>query len=84
MEKRGRPVNKSRAVQRALFDTWSDRTFARYWKATQALVAMVGYEQAKVIVHSYARPNGTLNVAAILEHALDMAAVRLISDRRRT
>lgn len=55
---------------RRLFSDWSDRTFARYWKAHSLLIALMhegaldraGYEQA---IKASTRPSGSINVTKL-------------------
>lgn len=68
--KPGPKPDQARATMRSLFSDWSDRTFARYWKAHSLLVALMqegaidraGYEQA---IKDSTRPSGSVNVTKL-------------------
>lgn len=69
-----------RAAHRALFPEWSDRTFARYWKAHCRLAALraagaINEYQWSEIIAAATRQNGTLNVAELDRRTEDMAAM---------
>ena len=51
----------------------SERTFARYWRATRMLWELGGPEAVKAAIQAHTRANGTMNVAAMerdAEHAV--------------
>lgn len=66
---RGRPGPKpdpDRAVIRQMFSDWSDRTFARYWKAFRRAQALVEYgvvDSFESVLKKASRPNGSINVS---------------------
>jgi hypothetical protein len=43
----------------------SERTFARYWRATRMLWELGGPEAVRSAIQAHSRPNGTLNIAAM-------------------
>jgi hypothetical protein len=65
---------------RQLFSEWSDRTFARYWKAHKRLAVLVEVgaitkdDWTKAIIGA-TRPNGGLNVVKFDQITEDMAAM---------
>ena len=75
--KRGRPRfdAKTEAVTALFGDLWSARTRQRYIRAWR-LAELAGVDII-VLVRRFARPNGTLRVAAMLRHAEDIAAVAI-------
>jgi hypothetical protein len=75
--KRGRPPrDEISAIVDALFTEWSARTRARYTRAWR-LARFAGIDIA-VLIPRVTRPNGTLDVARLLELAEGIAAMRSI------
>lgn len=60
-----------RAFVRQMFSEWSDRTFARYWKAHTRLLALKehgvidGDDGFKAVLARATRPNGSINVVKL-------------------
>jgi|SRR5512134_3710316 hypothetical protein len=84
--KSGPKPDPARATMRRLFSDWSDRTFARYWKAHQLLVALMqegaldrdGYEQA---IKDSTRPSGSINVTRLSRIAEGRLMLWLVQQR---
>lgn len=75
--KRGRPPRDHiSAVVDSLFTEWSARTRARYTRAWR-LLKFAGVDIADLIPR-VSRPNGTMDVAKLLELAEGIAAVHIV------
>jgi len=71
--KPGRPVNLPRQRMKDYFvrDQWSDRTFARAWRAIKAIIVFTDDPDAvTAAVKRSTRPNGSVNVAELTREAI--------------
>jgi hypothetical protein len=67
VRKRGRPRDPVLDVYRSLFPEWSPRTLARYKRAMDTMRGLGATEdQTRQFTETHSRPNGTLNVNAML------------------
>lgn len=72
-----------RARVRALFSEYSDRTFARYWRAHTRLMVLKEYgaiDQAgfRDAIARATRPNGTINVTKLADISETLAAIWVV------
>jgi len=75
----GRPRDLYLTYVRAMFPEWSERTVARFARATR-LLCLTGCsaEVRERVLRRGRRPWGGFNVAAYLKAAEDVAAARLV------
>jgi hypothetical protein len=73
LRKPGRPVNLTRRKLKKFLagsDRWSDRTFARAWRAIQLITALAGPDAVVATLKRSTRPNGSVNVAELTREAM--------------
>jgi hypothetical protein len=78
----GRPRDETRGKAEQVMrqgGVWSDRTFARYWRAHRILYDLYGPDAAHQAVLRASRPNGSLNAAQLTREA-DAALFRWIDE----
>jgi hypothetical protein len=71
--KLGRPVNPDRRQLKEFLadsDRWSDRTFARAWRAIQLITLLAGSGAVVAALKRSTRPNESVNIAELTREAI--------------